>query len=314
MDPKLAAYLEVAALAGDELVARLYRLVLRRDPEPAALARAVGKLEQGTLSTATFLRELVESDEFRRVQLLDDAVAFAAWARSAGERPRELRVPPASDERVVEIPWALARLRGEPRVLDVGYAFAEPAYLAALVRAAPGGLVGVDLAEAEVPGLTGVVADVRALPFRRGSFDVALCISTLEHIGRDNTVYGLAAEADEGGVVAALRELRRVLAARGRLLTSVPCGEPEEHDWFVQHDEPGWLALFRKAGFLVFEHEVYELTDVGWCSAPDFAPGGVRYGERGPGASAVLCAELHPARARVRARAAARALRHRRAT
>ena len=38
------------------------------------------------------------------------------------------------------------------RVLEVGYAFAEPAYIAALVEADPGELVGIDLAEAEVPG------------------------------------------------------------------------------------------------------------------------------------------------------------------
>jgi hypothetical protein len=94
-------------------VRRVYRLVLRREPEPDAFARSVAKLREGTLSPATLLAELADSDEFGRVRALDDAVAFAAWARAAGERPRGLRGPAASDERVVEIPWALARLRGE---------------------------------------------------------------------------------------------------------------------------------------------------------------------------------------------------------
>src|SRR5688572_25539662 len=201
MADDLAAHVELRATQDEELVRRLYRLALRRDPDAEALERAVRKLEQGTLSRATLLRELVASEEFERVRLLDDAVAFAAWARAQSERPRELTAPAGTDERAIEIPWALSRLRGESRVLDVGYAFAEPAYLVGLVEAVAGEPVGVDLAEREVPGLRGVVADVRDLPFEQRSFDVALLISTLEHVGRDNTVYGLGNERDAGGPV-----------------------------------------------------------------------------------------------------------------
>jgi SAM-dependent methyltransferase len=308
---ELAAHLEVRALPADELVRRLYGLALRRDPDPEALGRAVAKLEDGTLSRATLLRELVASAEFERVRLLDDAVALAAWARAHGERPRELTAPPGTDERAIEIPWTLARLPADGRVLDVGYAFAEPVYLAALVEAVRAEPVGVDLARADVPGLRGVVADVRDLPFERGSFDAALLISTLEHVGRDNTLYGVGEDRDEGGAARGLRELRRVLARSGRLLVTVPVGEPEEHDWFVQRDVDGWLDLFAEGGFLVWEHEVYELGEEGWRSAPDFAPDGVRYGERGPGASAVLCAELHPASLGARLRLGVRSARGR---
>ena len=317
MPDELAAHLELRATPDEELVRRLYRLALRRDPDPDSLTRAVAKLEEGTLSRATLLHELVASEEFERVRLLDDAVAFASWARAAGERPRGLAAPAGTDERAIEIPWALARLPVGARVLDVGYAFAEPAYLAALVSAVPEGVVGVDLAEVDVPGLRGVVADVRELPFERGSFDAALLISTLEHVGRDNTVYGLGEERDEGGAASALRELRRVLARSGRLLVTVPVGEPEEHDWFVQRDVEGWLDLFGEGGFLVWEHEVYELRAEGaegaegWRSEPDFSADGVRYGERGPGASAVLCAELHPSSLGTRLRLGARTVRGR---
>jgi SAM-dependent methyltransferase len=76
------------------------------------------------------------------------------------------------------------------RVLDVGYAFAEPAYLAALTSLRAPGLVAVDVAEAVVPGVTPVRANVRSLPFERNSFDVVLCISTLEHVGSDDDRYG----------------------------------------------------------------------------------------------------------------------------
>jgi len=305
MDPRLSAELELAAVPPEELVRRLYRLALRREPEPEVLAETAARVAGATLSRAALLADLVAADEFARVRLLDDAVAFAAWARSAGERPRELRGPGGSDERPVEIPWCLARYSGEPRVLDVGYAFAEPVYLAGLVGLGAAELVGVDLAEAEVPGLRGVVADVRSLPFADGAFDVVFCISTIEHVGADNERYGL--EAAPGGLDEGLRELRRV---GGRVLVTVPCGEPGDHGWFVQDDPEGWRRRFRSAGFLVFEEEVYELGDDGWRSATEFDATGVRYGERGPGASAVLCAELHPRTAGTVLREGVRRLRH----
>src|SRR5689334_7081515 len=165
MDARLAAWLAAAEGSDDEAVERLWRLVLRREVEPEARERAVEKLRAGTLSRATLLRELVSGEEFARVALLDDAIAFAAGARRSGERPRELRARAGSDERPIEIPWCLARYGGERRVLDVGYAHAEPSYLVGLVALGATELVGVDLAEADLPGLRPVVADVRKLPF-----------------------------------------------------------------------------------------------------------------------------------------------------
>ena len=268
-------HLELAELSDEEFVRRAYRFVLRRDPEPAALERRV--------SRATLLRELVASEEFERLAALDEAIA------AAGEG-RFLEAPPGTDERAIEIPWALARVRPGDRVLDVGTANAEPAYLAALLARASH-VVGVDLAQADVPGIRTVVADVRELPFAGGAFDLVLCVSTLEHVGRDNRLYGAAAEADPRGIAAALEELRRVLAADGRLVVTVPCGEREDHGWFVQFTPDAWNEAFLAAGFRVREEEIYALGPEGWRAAPAFKPEGVRYG---PAAAAVLCASLAP--------------------
>lgn len=295
MSGELRAWLAAADGTDEEFVERAFALLLRRDPEPEARERALAKLAEGTLSRATLLHELAGAEEFERVRLLDDGIAFARGARARGERPRWLQGPPGTDERVVEIPWVLARLRGR-RALEVGYAFAEPSYLAALVAAGFDELTGVDLAEADVPGLTGVRADVRELPFADASFDLVLCVSTLEHVGADNTGYGLAAEDDGASRLTALRELRRVLVRDGRLLITVPCGEPGDYGWFRQDDVRGWTRLFARAGFFVEEQEAYELTPEGWRTAPELDPSGVRYGDRGPAASAVLCAELSPRR------------------
>ena len=298
MDPRVAAELAAHEGSDEELVDALFRLVLRREAEPDARERALAQLADGTLSRATLVHELATSEEFRRVRELDDAVALGLAARARGERIRWLQAPPRTDERVVEIPWVLSRLLAIGRVLEVGYAFAEPAYLAGLLRSGVE-LVGADLAARDVEGIETVAADVRSLPFPDRSFDQVLLVSTLEHVGADNTVYGLAAEADgEEARLMALRELARILRAGGSLLVTVPLGEPGEHGWFLQEDERGWTSLLSRAGLFLDELELYELTQSGWRAAPSFDPHGVRYGERGPAASAVLCADVSPGRLR----------------
>jgi SAM-dependent methyltransferase len=297
VDPRLQAHVDALAGSNEEFVDAAFALILRRPADVDARERALAKLREGTLSRATLLHELAGAPEVERVRQLDDVVAVARGARERGERPRHLQAPPGTDERLVEVPWVLSRLRSG-RILEVGWAFAEPAYIAGLVEAAPGELVGVDLAEGVAPGFEAVVADARDLPFEDASFDQVLLVSTLEHIGADNEVYGVDGGPDPSGRSAALRELRRVLRPSGRLLVTVPLGEPGDYGWFRQEDIGGWTRLFAGAGFFVEEQEAYELGGEGWRSAPTFDPAGVTYGSRGPAASAVLCAELSPRRLR----------------
>jgi SAM-dependent methyltransferase len=299
MDERLAAELGAQAGSDEDFVDRVFELALRRPPEAEARERALAKLAEGTLSRATLVHELAGSAEFERVRERDDAVALGLQAREREERLRWLQGPEGTDERVIEIPWVLSRLRRTGRVLEVGYAFAEPAYLGALLRSGVE-LVGVDLASLDVDGMEKVEADVRALPFGDGSFDQVLLVSTLEHVGADNSVYGLETEpADAGDArLSALRSVRRILRGSGSLLCTVPLGEPDDYGWFRQEDERGWTGLFTRAGFFVEEQETYELTPEGWRAAPDFDPHGVRYGARGPAASAVLCVDLRPGRFR----------------
>jgi hypothetical protein len=92
-------------------------------------------------------------------------------------------------ERCIEIPWVLSRYRGELKVLDIGYANAEPRYLQARDALNIPLLVGMDLAALPQPGIFPVTADALALPFRHSSFDLILAISAIEHIGRDNSIH-----------------------------------------------------------------------------------------------------------------------------
>ena len=164
-----------------------------------------------------------------------------------------------------------------------------------------------------MPGLGSVVADVRDLPFADSSFDLVYCISTLEHVGRDNEVYDVDAAREQQGDEAALRELRRVLANDGRLLVSVPTGEHDDQGWQLQRAPNDWVAVFERAGFLVYEDELYVRNADGWRSATLGEARRARYGEGGPGAGAVLLAELHPETVGGKLRLAVRDVRHRNA-
>jgi SAM-dependent methyltransferase len=280
-----------------DFVERAFGDVLRRPPDDEARERALGKLADGTLSRATFLHELAAAPEAARVRELDDAVALGLAARARGEPLTWLQAPAGTDERVIEIPWVLSRLVPAGRVLEVGYAFAEAPYLVALLRSGVE-LVGVDLADRDVDGMERLVADVRDLPLPDASVDQALLVSTLEHVGADNSGYGLAAESAPASRADALRELGRVLRPGARLLVTVPLGEPGDHGWFRLDGVAGWTSLFASAGLFVEEQEAYELTPDGWRSAPGFRAGGVGYGDRGPAASAVLCTALSVGRLR----------------
>ena len=292
-----------------EFVEQLWRAVLRRPIEPEARDDALRRLAGGMSRTA-LLADLVSSPEFERVRVLDDAVAWATAQRAAGERPRNLRAPAGTDERPIEIPWCLARAGGASRVLDAGYAFAEPAYLAGLVGLGAKRLVGVDLAAAEVPRLESVTADLRELPFADGSFDLAIAISTLEHVGRDNTQYGLGVEDDDDSLDCALRELGRVLAHDGRLLVTVPAARTDERRPEQLVLTPNsWADRFERNGFVIYEDELYELGADGWTSVSELAAD-TGYGERGPAASAVLCAELRARTLAQRLRLGVRDRRH----
>ncbi|HET7568197.1 MAG TPA: methyltransferase domain-containing protein [Gaiellaceae bacterium] len=306
MHGELEAWLAAASGGDEEFVERAFRLLVRRAPEPDVLAREAARLASGELSRSALLRDLAGSEEFAAVALLDDAVAHARFGPA---RPRLLAAPAWSDERAVEIPWCLARYAGERRVLDVGYAFAEPAWLAGLLALGAAELTGVDLAAQAVPGLRSVVADVRDLPFRDGAFELAYLVSTLEHVGRDNEVYAVDAPREEEGDAAALRELRRVLASDGRLLVSVPTGVADDQGWQIQRPPEEWVERFEAAGFLVYEDELYVRGEDGWRSATPDEAREARYGG-GPGAGAVLVAELRPRRVGERLRLAVRDVRH----
>ncbi len=221
---------------------------------------------------------------------------LAARGDGAWSAPRTGRSTAGMDERVVEIPWVLSRYRGERRVLDVGTAWSLPVYKSALESLGIPELHGVDLVVKPVSGVMMTRADVRQLPYADGVFDLVICISTLEHIGLDNTEYGTSGRRQVDGDLLAMREFRRVLSPKGRLLITVPFGLREQLDWLRQYDQAQWDELIGGAGMTSIEVAHYAYGDVrGWRQEEPSRIHG-HFQEKGASASTgVLCAQLAPA-------------------
>jgi O-antigen chain-terminating methyltransferase len=271
-----------------EFVRLAYRCLLAREVDPAAFDAAVTDLKAGVLTRTSFLSGIVASDEFQEMTLVDEGVRLVLSGGVVAAEP----FGAGRSERVVEVPWVIGRYRGEKRALDIGYANAPPAYLRALLRLAVPDLHVVDVAMAELPDALRTCADVRALPYASASFDLVVCISTLEHIGRDNRRYGVEVD-DSGADDVAIAEMARVLRPGGRLLVTVPYGAAEDHGWFVQYDRVQWETLIATAPLDVAAHDLFRLAPEGWVAGADEdAVASCHYGRDVPAANSILCAEL----------------------
>lgn len=154
----------------------------------------------------------------------------------------------ALDERVVEYAWVFGHLRRSGpigRLLDAGSIFNHDY----LLRRAP--LQGSDLTIMTLApekhcfwhsGISYVFGDLRETYFKNGAFDTIVCISTIEHVGLDNTLLYTSDrerdERDEGGFVAAAREFRRIIKPGGVCYISFPYGARRNLRWYQVFDDP----------------------------------------------------------------------------
>ncbi len=148
------------------------------------------------------------------------------------------------DARAVEIPWALARLAGRSgRLLDAGSSLNLDCVLTAPALAQYKITIATLAPEATCLwnlGVSYVFGDLRALDLRDDWFNAAVCVSTIEHVGMDNSMYAGQTEnarrRNSKDYLLAVKELRRVLKPGGALYITFPFGAYEDHGWFQQFD------------------------------------------------------------------------------
>jgi len=148
------------------------------------------------------------------------------------------------DERVVEYPWFFAQIPpGKINVLDAGSSL-NYAFLLDRLHLDCMHLTVMTLAPEKrcfwSRSVSYVYGDLREPVFDKASFDVVASISTIEHIGLNNTLLYTSDpsknEKDALGFVPAVMEFRRILKPGGLCLITVPYGRREMRDWYQVFD------------------------------------------------------------------------------
>ena len=175
------------------------------------------------------------------------------------------------DERAVEIPWVIVRLNARPTLLlDAGSAL-NFEFILKLDLLSNKTIVIYTLAPEHTlphPNVSYIYGDLRNTILRDHLFDEIVCISTLEHIGMDNTLvytqdqrYKEARFWDYQDV---LREFQRLLVPGGRLFLTVPYGKYQSCGWMQQFDRARLNDAIRIFDGKLEDQAFYRYTPEGW--------------------------------------------------
>lgn len=176
------------------------------------------------------------------------------------------------DARVVEIPWVLSRLpRNATSVLDAGSSLNFLEVLSSPPLSEKSLTILTLMPERRCfwkLGVSYLFGDLRHLLFQDETFDAIACISTIEHVGMDNSLYaGEIAKAKPGAkteFLPAVQELKRVLKERGKLFITFPFGRHEDHGWFQQFDAQLADTLIAAFAPRDVQEFVYRYGSGGW--------------------------------------------------
>lgn len=230
------------------------------------------------MTVKTFFRALARpllGDPDLRLQRMIFREAEGAFTLEQSAFPERLSLPSpygrGLPERVVELVLAHSTYSPGARVLDVGHSNimeCHRRFLTTLVQ--PRHLTGIDIASPEYDTRVyyerSIMGDITDTGLPSFSFDLIWCVSTLEHVGMDNSVYTENFVRRTGMDATALAEMVRLLAPGGLLLVTVPFGRYEDHGWFRNYDRATWTDLLStvRPGVKVSELYFGYQPDRGW--------------------------------------------------
>jgi SAM-dependent methyltransferase len=184
------------------------------------------------------------------------------------------------DERFVEYPWFFSRLKAhEMVILDAGSVLNFKEVLSAEKLKSRKLYISTLFFEGRPdvqPSPSYIYEDLRDMCFKDDFFDAICSLSTVEHIGFDNTMIYTPdlskKENDKFAHLAAIKEYRRVLKKDGTLYLSVPFGAYRDHGWFQVFDAKminGIIAAFQPSHaiktFFRYENDQWNFSSEDKC-------------------------------------------------
>lgn len=165
------------------------------------------------------------------------------------------------ETRVIEIPiclnWLSHRTNGGERILQVGDVLLKKALDRYEVE-----LVDLEAEEYSEPGLKVHKTDIREAPLPSRYFDIAISISTLEHIGLQEPYFA-------NGDKVAVDIIAEALKPGGLFFFSVPFGKPTGHYRVYNRSR---LRFLVEGEFEILEEKFFVWKKFRWCeTSPEIA-------------------------------------------
>lgn len=185
--------------------------------------------------------------------------------------PLPYRYGKTFDERVIELPWFFSQVKNLYRgrklnLLDAGSACNHRFYLEHLKEYTDITIMTLAPEKHNSNNLfiSYTYGDLREVPFKDNLFDIIVSISTLEHIGLDNSFYlSNMIESKCDDVFLCIDEIKRVLKPGGFFYFTVPFGKYINYGWFQQFDL-NLLERCRERFSPISYIEEFFLYDNGW--------------------------------------------------
>lgn len=148
------------------------------------------------------------------------------------------------DERIIEYPWIFSRLpMSEGMLLDAGSALNFEYLVSRKVLSAKQLFISTLGPEAYCfwkRDISYIYEDLRHTCYKNDFFDWIVSLSTIEHIGLDNTMLYTndisKNENEPGAYLSVISEFKRILKPGGSLYLSFPFGQYKNHGWFQVFD------------------------------------------------------------------------------
>lgn len=181
------------------------------------------------------------------------------------------------DERIIEYPWFFSRLPAAlpGNLLDAGSVLNFDYIINH--RSIKNKKLFISTLAPELhsfwdQGISYLYDDIRSTCFRSDYFNWIVSLSTLEHVGMDNTTYYTSdsskRESSEKDYLEVISEYHRILKPGGTCYLSVPFGAKKHHQWLQVFDQSMVEEIIKTFGPASFSVHYFRYTPhQGWAAS-----------------------------------------------